>query len=271
MSKLSTGLVLAAMLVAGEAHAQSARAVTFVCFGDPALVVTSTSSQGAPTVDSGVPCAQALSDLLSVPPGDNETRWEVQATATADKAGKERLSYMVVENARGPAGPPGPQGESGPAGPQGEPGPMGLPGAPGPTGPPGPQGPAGVAAISLFHQWPGFIDITTSQPTAIGESATFSLPDNGRVLLEFGGTVNINGAGPIGNAAFVNVLLDGEVVGPNGSTGVGPGIVITAAMGGAFTRNLALGTHTIALAGSSLDPVHSPVLYFPWLKVTRID
>ncbi len=272
MSKPTSCLAVAVILIAGTAHADT-RAVTFTCAGDPATVLTSSSSQGAPIVNAGLPCAQALADVVSVAPGDDESRWEVQAAAIADKLGKERLTYTVVENRRGPAGPLGPQGASGSPGPQGGPGPMGLPGAPGPvgaTGPQGAQGPAGVAPILLFNQWPGFLSITTSEPTVIGEATTFSLSTNGRVLLEFGATLNINGNGPIGNTAILHVWLDGESVGPNGRAGV-VGTVITAAMGGAFTRNLAQGTHTISLAASTSDPARSSQLYFPWVRVTRID
>jgi hypothetical protein len=133
--------------MASDVRAQSARAVTFTCAGDPSLVLTSSSSAGAPAVATALPCAQALSDVLSVPAGTDDTRWEVQTSALSDKVGKERVTYMLVETLRGPQGPAGPQGTSGSTGPQGDPGPIGPMGPAGPQGPVGPAGPAGTSSL----------------------------------------------------------------------------------------------------------------------------
>ena len=138
------GACVVAMLAALPAQAQSARVVTLSCAQDPSVVVASNSSAGSPIVDLGLPCAQALAEVLSVAPGDTELRWDVHVTSVGDKAGKECVTYTVAENLRGPQGPTGPQGPSGPPGAPGGPGPVGPQGVPGPKGPPGPTGPPGT-------------------------------------------------------------------------------------------------------------------------------
>jgi collagen triple helix repeat protein len=137
---------VAAVLAAATAFSQSARVVIVSCAGDPAVVLTSTSSAGAPTVANGQSCAQAIAEVLSLQPGDAESRWEVHVSSIGDKAGKERVTYTLAENLRGPQGPMGPQGPSGLPGLTGPPGaPSMVPGPQGPVGPAGPTGPAGAA------------------------------------------------------------------------------------------------------------------------------
>jgi hypothetical protein len=70
----------------------------------------------------------------------------VHVTSIGDKSGKERVTYTLAENLRGPQGPMGPQGPSGLPGLTGPPGaPSMVPGPQGPVGPAGPQGPPGAS------------------------------------------------------------------------------------------------------------------------------
>src|SRR5262245_20459062 len=141
-------MVCLAVLAAASAQTQTARVVTFICGGDPGTVLTASSSAGAPTVATGLACAQAIAEVLSVAPGDAESRWEVHVSAIGDKAGKERVNYTIAEKLSGPQGPAGPQG---PSGLQGLAGQQGLAGLPGPQGQPGPPGAPGLSGLSGVH------------------------------------------------------------------------------------------------------------------------
>jgi hypothetical protein len=157
---------VAAVLAAATALGQSARVVILKCDGDPATVSTSSSSGGAPTVASGQTCAQAIAEVLGLQPGDAESRWEVHVSSIGDKAGKERITYTLAENLRGPQGPMGPQGPSGLAGltgPQGA-----ASSSPGRKGdrPAGRKGRRGVRV--LYYGNLAGVSLSTTTPTAIG-------------------------------------------------------------------------------------------------------
>jgi hypothetical protein len=126
------------------------RAVVFTCGDNPSVVLSAVSSVSAPVLSLGMLCAQALADVVSVPPGDVDTKWEVLAVLTPDRGGRSLVTYSVVESQRGPQGPAGPAGPDGPMGVQGPIGPAGPPGPPGQAGPTGPTGPSGVSALR-FH------------------------------------------------------------------------------------------------------------------------
>jgi hypothetical protein len=130
--------LLAVGAVEARAQSQTARVVTLTCGGEPLAVLSATSTPGAPEVVVGQACAQAIAAVLSVPPGNDESRWEVLAVAVDDSTGRERVTYTLAENRRGPQGPAGPEGPAGPAGPIGPQGPESR--VPGPAGPTGPQG-----------------------------------------------------------------------------------------------------------------------------------
>jgi hypothetical protein len=265
---------VAAVLAAATAFGQSARVVILNCGGDPAVVLTSSGAGGAPTVASGQTCAQAIAEVLGLQPGDAESRWEVHVSSIGDKAGKERITYTLAENLRGPQGPIGPQGSSGLQGLTGPPGaPSMVPGPQGPTGPAGPQGPAGASGVLYYGNLAG-VSLSTTTPTAIGVPGSFMMPATGDVLLEFGATFGVDSNFQTGNGANVQAWLDGGSGGTAAQTLVGGAYVNTSAM---QTRraHLAAGTHTVTLAAwASNEP--TPPLVWPavrdvWVKITRLD
>jgi hypothetical protein len=264
---------VAAVLAAATAFSQSARVVIVSCAGDPAVVLTSTSSAGAPTVANGQSCAQAIAEVLSLQPGDAESRWEVHVSSIGDKAGKERVTYTLAENLRGPQGPIGPQGPSGLPGLTGPPGaPSMVPGPLGPVGPTGPQGPPGSSAVLYYGNLAG-VTLSTTTPTAIGTPASFTMPLTGDVLLEFGATFGVDSSTIAGNGASLQAWLDGGSGGTAAQTLVGGAFVSASAM---QTRraHLTAGTHTVTLAAwannAPSPPLGWPAVTNAWVKITRL-
>lgn len=102
---------------AGLAYAQDEiprQTVLVTCEGDPLEVTSSQSSFGAPIVDIGILCADAISIVLSTPfEGDNAENkdWNVDVTFGEKKI----TNYLFSETLRivGPQGPPGPKGDMG--------------------------------------------------------------------------------------------------------------------------------------------------------------
>ena len=289
-------VALAATLLARVADAQSARAVTITCAGDPSVVLSSSSSAGAPVVNAGLACAQALSDVLSVPAGTEDTRWDVQTSALSDKVGKERVTYMIVETLRGPQGPAGPQGASGGPGPQGNPGPMGPQGSAGATGPTGPTGPAGANGTPgskiLAWDWAigagsfgaqrtgaqrtgaldtGALDAgaldTGAEYVEIGTPVTFNAPAAGFVLLNYGATLATTSTTTQGTLACVTVGLDSNP--PSGGACLSQntgGPSITTKVADMRPMAVTAGPHTIRFYGAIDGEAHISRL---WVVATQ--
>jgi hypothetical protein len=250
-----TGLSIVAVLSAAMTEAQTARVVTFTCSAQPSKVLTSSSSMGAPAVGVGLPCAQAIAEVISLPTGDAETRWEVLVTASGENgAGKGSLAYTLAETLRGPQGPAGPQGspglsgQPGPAGPPGAPGqPSNVPGPVGPVGPVGPAGATGSKVLAYAADINGSNNLSETY-TLMG-SVDVTVPVSGFVLLNYGAKVALGSTEATGLAGCVTVAVD--QITPSG------GVCLSVSLGGTINSQISdmvpyfmqAGTHTIRLYG----------------------